>query len=138
MIPATEDGMSGSSGLSVGVDLVSVARIETMFKRWGNKFLERIFTPGEIEYCLGKSSPAPSLAARFAAKEAFFKAVSRRNRSPIGFKSVEVVMTDGGAPTLKAHGAAGVALGGLGASVSLSHDGDLAIAIVITSPEGRT
>jgi holo-[acyl-carrier protein] synthase len=137
MIPATEDGMTGSSGLSVGIDVVSIARIEMMLGRWGDRFLRRVFTEGEIEYCLGRSHPAPSLAARFAAKEAFFKAVSHSTQAAIGFKSIEVMMTEGGAPALTAHGAAGRALGDRSAAVSLSHDRDMAIAIVITSPEGR-
>jgi holo-[acyl-carrier protein] synthase len=138
MIPATEDGMIGPSGLSVGIDLVSVARVETMLERWGERFLRRVFTDGEIEYCLGRFRPAQSFAARFAAKEAFFKAVSRRSHDAIGFKNVEVVMNQNGGPALRARGAAEQALGNLVASVSLSHDQDLAIAVVVTSPEVRT
>lgn len=130
--------MIGSSGLSVGIDLVSVSRIETLLERWGDKFLRRVFTDSEIEYCLERFRPAQSLAARFAAKEAFFKAISKWSTDAIGFKEVEVVVGENGGPDLRAHGVAERALGKLIVSVSLSHDQDLAIAIVVTSPEVNT
>ena len=109
--------------------------------------MNRIFTRAEGDYCKSRHSPARSLAARFAAKEAFFKAVSGLNasrgdggsegRSTVGirFKDVEVVIEPEGAPRLKSSGAAKEALGRSRASVSLSHEEDMAIAIVITSPE---
>jgi holo-[acyl-carrier protein] synthase len=109
-----------------------------MLERWGDRFLRRVFTDGEIAYCMGRFRPAQSLAARFAAKEAFFKAVSKWINETIGFKNVEVVIGRNGGPDLKVHGAAERALGELVASVSLSHDRDLAIAIVVASAEVRT
>jgi len=139
--------MPAQDSISVGIDLVSVSRMESILDRWGDRFLRRIFTRAEADYCRSRHCPARSLAARFAAKEAFFKAVSGlnsarsegtgRNEGPAGirFKDVEVVMEPNGAPRLKSSGAARDALGGARASLSLSHEQDLAVAIVITSPE---
>jgi holo-[acyl-carrier protein] synthase len=117
--------------LSAGIDLVSVARIEAMLARWGERFLKRIYTDGEIAYCMSKASPAPSLAARFAAKEAFFKAVSAARAGAVSHKHIEVVVDDGGRPAIRAHGSARRALGGRASSLSLSHEEDLAVAVVV-------
>jgi holo-[acyl-carrier protein] synthase len=127
--------MTEAPGLGVGIDLVSVARIERMVDRWGMKFLSRVFTDGEIAYCAGRTRPGLSLAARFAAKEAFFKAVSRRNQGGIGYRSIEVVVSGDGRPALSAHGRAKEALGTLGAVLSISHDREIAVAVVVVSPE---
>jgi holo-[acyl-carrier protein] synthase len=123
---------------AVGIDIVAVDRIQGMLERWGRRFLDRVYTEREIEYCLRRAFPAMSLAARFAAKEAFFKAVSRRSREPIPFKDVEVVTDGAGAPELEIRGAARKALGELDASVSLAHERKMAIAVVMTSPGVKT
>jgi phosphopantetheine--protein transferase-like protein len=134
--------MCAQDSISVGIDLVSVSRIESILDRWGDRFLDRVFTTAEVDYCRARHSPARSLAARFAAKEAFFKAVSGRlpgsERPVIPFKDVEVLTEANGAPRLKPRRAASEALRGAQASVSLSHEQDLAVAIVITSPETRS
>jgi holo-[acyl-carrier protein] synthase len=122
----------------VGIDLVSITRIERMVRRWGRRFLERVFTGEEIEYCESRYAPAGSLAARFAAKEAFIKAVSGVGPGGIRYRDVEVVMNDDGVPVLRPHGKAKTALGGSHVRVSLSHEGDLAVAIVITCPEVKS
>jgi len=121
--------------LSVGVDMVSVLRMEATLARWGRRFLERIYTDQEITYCLERAHPALSLAARFAAKEAFFKAVSRTLTRSLAHKSIEVVVDERGIPDIKAHGRALEALGESRAALSISHERDHAIAVVITYPE---
>jgi holo-[acyl-carrier protein] synthase len=130
-----EESMSGQDRCSVGIDLVSVTRIEGMMGRWGRKFLERVFTAGEIEYCSGRHTPARSFAARFAAKEAFVKAVSAGRPGGIRYRDVEVAVGERGRPLIRPRGAAEVALGGGHAALSLSHEGDLAVAVVIVCPE---
>jgi holo-[acyl-carrier protein] synthase len=130
-----EEGMGGPGDLGVGIDLVSIGRIERMVGRWGRRFLERVFTRDEIEYCDSRYAPAGSLAARFAAKEAFIKAVSGARPGGIRYRDVEVVVNDSGVPGLRPRGTAKAALDGSYARLSLSHEGDLAIAIVITCPE---
>ena len=61
--------------LTCGVDLIEVARVHRVAEKHGDHFLRRIFTPVEIDYCAGRPNPWPHYAARFAAKEAFYKAV---------------------------------------------------------------
>jgi len=121
------------TGVSTGVDLVSISRIEGLVRRWGARFLKRVYTDGEIAYCQSQALPARSLAARFAAKEAFFKAVSPWHRGGLAHRSVEVVTLSGGAPAIRPSGKATLALAGRLASLSLSHERDLAIAVVVTS-----
>ncbi len=135
--------MLARDSISVGIDLVSVSRVESILSRWGDRFLERVFTRAEVDYCRSRHCPARSLAARFAAKEAFFKAVSGLNfarsegkgTAGIRFRDVEVVIEPNGAPRLEPTGAALEALGGARASVCISDEQYLAVAIVITSPE---
>jgi holo-[acyl-carrier protein] synthase len=127
--------MTGPGTYSVGVDLVSIGRIQRIIGRWGGRFLDRVFTAGEIAYCKGRNSPAESFAARFAAKEAFVKAVSRGHPGGIRYKDIEVVVGADGAPAITAHADAKAALGGGFAAVSLSHAEDFAVAVVITCLE---
>ena len=127
--------MAGPDTCKVGIDVISVARIEAVMTRWGAKFLERVFTSGEIEYCKSRHVPARSFAARFAAKEAFVKAVSGKRPGGIRYRDVEVVVNEGGVPALRPHGTAKLALGKRRAEVSLSHEENLAVAIVITCSE---
>jgi holo-[acyl-carrier protein] synthase len=119
--------------VSAGIDLVSVARIQRAFERWGERFLRRVFTEGEIAYSMSGAFPARSLAARFAAKEAFFKAVSARRDGAIAHKHIEVVVDAGGRPAIRPHEGARRALGRRASSLSISHEQDFAIAVVVTS-----
>jgi len=130
--------MGDRGTLGVGIDLVSIKRIEHVVERWGRRFLERIFTDAEIDYCESRYAPAGSLAARFAAKEAFIKAVSGTGQVGIRYRDIEVVVNKRGVPGLKARGTAKAAVGESDTRVSLSHEGDLAVAIVITSPEVKS
>lgn len=130
--------MGDPGRLGVGIDLVSIKRIELMVGRWGRRFLERVFTRAEIEYCESRYAPAGSLAARFAAKEAFIKAVSGTRPGGIRYRDVEVVVNGHGVPRLRPRGTAKTALGESHTSVSLSHEGDLAVAVVITCPEVKS
>lgn len=133
--------MPAQNGIGVGIDLVSVPRVQSILERWGDRFLKRVFTRAEVDYCRSRHSPARSLAARFAAKEAFFKAVSGMgggSAEGMRFNDVEVVIGADGAPRLITSGGAKVALGGSRASLSLSHEQDMAVAIVITSPESKS
>ena len=125
--------MVNSTDFSVGIDLVSVARMDAVVERWGERFLRRVFTGEEVDYCRSKSNPARSLAARFAAKEAFFKAVAAHGASGVPLKEIEVVISDRGAPELVAHGKAALALGKRKAALSISHDRDYAVAVVMTT-----
>lgn len=121
--------------LTTGVDLVEIPRVERALARFGERFLERVYTPDEVRFSRGR--PA-ELAARFAAKEATAKAlgVGMRLLSPIGigWRDVEVLNQLSGKPYVTLHGRArelAEAQGLTEWALSLSHDGGLAIAFVV-------
>jgi holo-[acyl-carrier protein] synthase len=124
----------GGMVLGVGIDMVEISRVERAAERFGERFLRRTFTPGEREHCARKNRAWESFAARFAVKEAAFKALGAGWAECGGFLSVEVVSDAEGRPGVVFHGAAsriartrGVA----GAHVSITHDSGFAAAVVI-------
>ena len=84
---------------AVGIDIVEIYRIQQSIDRFGDRFLQRIFTDKEIEYCHGKSKAAQHYAARFAAKEAVYKAA--RSIEFISMKQIEIERKPSGEPTVK-------------------------------------
>ncbi len=99
-------------------------------ERYGQRFLDRVFTPGEIAYCRGRPH---NLAARFAAKEAVMKALGTGVRG-VGWKDIEVVRQDSGAPAILLHKRAKSRAQRLGLeeiTVSMSHSRDYAVAFVL-------
>ena len=120
--------------LGVGTDLIEIARIEKSVTRFGDHFLDRVFTPGEIAYCRQKKHAAESLAARFAAKEAGAKALGTGISRGIIWKEIEVRRNPGERPTLHLSGRAAERASQMGVnrlSLSLSHSRDVAFAVVI-------
>ena len=115
--------------VSVGVDIVEVGRIADAIERWGSRFLDRIYTPTEIAYCREKTRPAESFAVRFAAKEAFAKAL-KIGRVSI-WREVEVVRGEGPRPSVLLHGAARQLVGARRVDLSLSHATTHAVAVVL-------
>jgi len=125
-----------SGGLSSGVDLVDIARLQDTLDRYGERFLTRVFTPHELVEA-GKN-PA-SLAARFAAKEAAAKALGC-GIGAVTWREIEVRRSPARKPELVLHGAAAKLAQELGLthwSVSLSHTHTTAIALVVASGECR-
>jgi len=118
----------------LGVDVVSVERIATALERHGDRFRDRCFRPGEIALARRRGAAgAQALAGRWAAKEAFVKAVGA-GAGVFGYRDVEVVSTGEGAPELKLHGAAAEALAAVGGErtmLSLSHERTTAVAVVV-------
>lgn len=94
--------MVSNMNLSCGVDLIEVDRVAAVVARWGDRFLTRIFTAGEIAYCRGQ---VPELAVRFAAKEATSKALGT-GIAGISWREMEVVPDRRGKPTMVLHGKA--------------------------------
>src|SRR5207245_2299169 len=82
----------------LGVDLVEIARIREILERHGERFLARVYTEAEVAYCRTHREPAPSLAARFAAKEAAFKVLGTGWGEGVRWRDVEVVRDPRGAP----------------------------------------
>ncbi len=76
--------------IGTGIDIVNIERIERMMDRWGDIFLNRVFTENEIEWCRQRNRPSECFAIRFAAKEAFLKAIGWGLRNGIQWKDIEV------------------------------------------------
>jgi holo-[acyl-carrier protein] synthase len=119
--------MDGDWTFTLGVDITEVVRIRAAVRRWGDHFLRRHFTPDEIAYCRAKARPAESLAARFAAKEAFAKAY--RGSGTVHWLDVEVVM-EGKRPVYRLRGEAAR----FEAQLSLSHTHAHAVAVAAVRP----
>ena len=120
--------------LGSGVDIIEISRVRQVLERYGQRFLDRVFTSEEAAYCRGR---APNLAVRFAAKEATMKALGTGIRG-VDWKDVEVVRQDSGAPSILLHGrgkARAQRLGVLEISVSLSHSREYAVAFVVIRRE---
>jgi holo-[acyl-carrier protein] synthase len=117
-----------------GIDIAEVPRIREAIDRFGQRFIERIYTSGEIRYCDSKANRIERYAARFAAKEAAMKALGTGWNHGVRWRDCEVVRLPGGRPTISFHGKAGeiaVKLGMKNAALSISHTADQAIAQVI-------
>ena len=115
----------------IGVDLVQIPRMRRVVERWQDRFLRRVFTDAELAYCRKRRDPVPHLAARFAAKEAALKALGIGLRLGVSWRELEVRRERGQAPVLLLSGKSlkiGQALGGRRLLVSLTHDGDYALA----------
>ena len=120
--------------IGVGTDLVEIKRIERTMQRYGERFLNRVFTERERAECLRRPNEAEALAARFAAKEAAMKALGTGYRQGVVFQDLEVRHQPTGKPELLFSGIArerAVALSVRAAHVSLTHDGGNALAVVI-------
>jgi holo-[acyl-carrier protein] synthase len=118
----------------IGVDIVEISRMEKVIERWGERFLRRVFTEGEIAFCQKKGRPAARFALRFAAKEAFAKALGSGFRDGLGFRQIEVKRDSNGRPILGLHGRGKKMCEGRGIAkshLSLSDDGRYAIAMVV-------
>jgi holo-[acyl-carrier protein] synthase len=120
--------------VGTGIDIAEVSRIGQSIARFGDRFLQRIFTAGEIHYCDSKANRVERYAARFAAKEAAMKALGTGWSHGVRWRDCEVVRLPGGRPTIKFHGRAGeiaATLGVKNTALSLSHTAEQAIAQVI-------
>ncbi|MBX3460995.1 MAG: holo-ACP synthase [Planctomycetes bacterium] len=124
--------------LGIGTDIVEVARIERLLRDKGDDFKARVFTPAEIDYCRNKANPALHYAGRFAAKEAFMKAIGTGWAKGVGFGEIGVLNNDEGKPALHVSGEAKKVLDGFGPSflwLSISHTRQYATATVIIESE---
>lgn len=119
------------SVVGVGVDLAQIGRLRRVLERWDDRFLRRVFTEEEIAYCRRRRDPAQHFAARFAAKEATLKALGTGLSLGTRWREMEVGRERGQAPTMTLHGRCrevALARGGRRVLVSLTHDGDYAMA----------
>jgi holo-[acyl-carrier protein] synthase len=119
--------------VGLGTDLIEIARIQRSVERYGESFLHRVYTPGEIAYCQAKKNSAESFAARFAAKEAGAKAIGTGISRGVSWKEFEVRRRPGQRPELHLSGRAAEIAARLGIrrfTLSLSHSRELSIAVV--------
>ena len=117
-----------------GVDIVEIPRVRRVAEMYGQRFLDRVYTEREQQYCRGRP---PQLATRFAAKEAVMKTLGTGVRG-VAWREIEVVRRPGRAPTIELHGRAAAAARRMGIgsiAVSLSHSGELALAFVVAESD---
>jgi len=120
--------------LGLGSDLIEIARIAASIDRFGERFLRRVFTPGEIAYCQRKKNAAESFAARFAAKEAGAKALGTGISQGVSWLELEVQREPSGRPLLALSGRAAMRAEKMGmarVSLSLTHSRDVSLAVVV-------
>jgi holo-[acyl-carrier protein] synthase len=121
--------------LGTGIDMVEIERVARSIERYGSRFLERVYTPGEIAYCQRKRrNAAESFAARFAAKEAAAKALGTGIGLGVTWREIEVGREPAGRPLLLLHGRAAefaAAMGVRNCSLSITHTGMASMAMVI-------
>ena len=124
--------------IGIGIDVIQNERIAHSLERFGDRFLNRIFTEGETAYCKGCARPEIHYAARWAAKEAAFKALGTGWAAGVKWKDVDVHRLPSGQPELHLHGEAlnrATALGAGRFFVSLTHDRTVSAAVVILETE---
>jgi holo-[acyl-carrier protein] synthase len=117
--------------LGIGMDMVDIARIKASLERFGESFVSKLFTEHEIAYCGAKALPAQHFAARFAAKEAFSKAIATGWAGTFQWKDVEVVNDESGKPSFRLYGATAAQFGTRSIFLSLTHTETSAAAFVV-------
>jgi holo-[acyl-carrier protein] synthase len=119
--------------IGLGLDATEIDRIAEMIDKYGERFLRRVYTEGEIAYCRRRRDGSPSFAARFAAKEAAMKALGTGQSQGVFWTGIEVVRRHG-PPQLRFNGGALArfeAMGATGSLLTLTHSRDLAMAHVM-------
>jgi holo-[acyl-carrier protein] synthase len=119
--------------IGIGMDATDLSRVADLLEKYGDRFLRRVFTDGEIAYCTKRRNPVPHLAGRFAVKEAAMKALGTGQSRGVLWKDIEVVRA-GGPPRLKLHGGAARRAGEMGVTqsmVTITHSESLALAQVL-------
>lgn len=125
----------------VGIDLVNIQRLETVLQKWGDRFVKRVFTDGEADFCFKRAHPASRLALRFAAKEAFSKAIGLGMRKGLRWRDIEVFHHVGGRPGLRLQGRSSEICRERKITrfhVSLSDEGLYGMAVVILEGDDET
>jgi holo-[acyl-carrier protein] synthase len=120
--------------VGLGTDLIEIERVQQSLDRFGERFMQKIFTEGEIAYCQRKKQAAESFASRFAAKEAAAKALGTGISRGIAWKEIEVRREPGERPTLHLNGRAAERAAAMGVRhfhLSLTHSREVAMAVVI-------
>jgi len=131
---------AGASLLNVGVDVIEVERVQQVYERQKDRFLKRVFTREEQDYCFSKSNPYPHLAARFAAKEAVSKTFSTGIGKLFGWTSCSIYHGPRMQPLVRLDEQGKALLAALGATdvrVTLSHTKTTAVAVAVLVKEDQ-
>lgn len=117
--------------VSIGIDIAEVARMKQAVERWGQHFLEKVFTPSEISFCQNRANRYQALAARFACKEAVSKCLGTGFRRGVSPKMIEIVDNEHSRPMVLLHGRAAQAGAGCRFHLSLSHERSMVVAVAV-------
>ena len=123
--------------IGVGLDATEIERVARMIEWYGDRFIHRVFTEGEVAYCRARRDFASSFAARFAAKEAAMKALGTGHSRGVFWTGIEVVRRHG-PPQIRFHGGAAerfTSMGGTTSLLTLTHSRELAMAHVLLMKE---
>jgi holo-[acyl-carrier protein] synthase len=118
--------------IGIGIDIIEISRIKKSIERFGDRFLDKIFTSGEVEYCMSKANKFQHFAARFSAKEAVAKALSTGWNNEFSWQNIEVFNAPTGMPYVKLTGKLEAFLAdGKELKISMSHSTDYVTCVAI-------
>jgi holo-[acyl-carrier protein] synthase len=120
---------------SIGIDIAEVQRMKQAVERWGDHFLEKVFTPSEIAFCRDRANRYQAYAARFAAKEAVSKCLGTGFHRGVSPRTIEIVDNEHSRPSVKLHGRAAEAGAGCRFHLSLSHERSMVVAVAVMEKE---
>jgi holo-[acyl-carrier protein] synthase len=118
----------------IGIDLIRISRIDRLLRRWRDRFTGKVFTAAEVVECSARPRPAAAFALRFAAKEAFSKALGTGVRQGVSWVDIETISMPGGRPCLRVHGKTGSLCSERKITafhLSLSDEGEYGSAVVV-------
>ena len=115
----------------IGIDIIEIDRIREMIERHGDRFVLKIFTDREIEYCRSKKIPFQHFAGRYAAKEAFSKAIATGWRGEFRWRDIEVSNNEFGQPSITLYGKLAERIGSDKLLISMSHSDNTVVAFVV-------
>ncbi len=116
----------------IGIDIIEIDRVKDSVEKYGDHFLRKVYTQTELDYCLGKGNKYQHLAARFAAKEAVFKALSTGWNKDVGWQDIEIYNEPNGLPLVNLKGEVGSFLNdGKNLKISMSHSRDYVTCVAI-------
>ncbi|EQA47318.1 holo-[acyl-carrier-protein] synthase [Leptospira broomii serovar Hurstbridge str. 5399] len=124
--------------ISIGNDIVENDRIRDLLEKHGERFLKRVFSETEIQYCTGRKDPVPHLSGRFCVKEAFIKAIEAGEKVALDMREIELFGKEFGKKELVLHGKSKelfIEKGYSGVSVSISHAENYSTAVVVLYKE---
>ena len=121
----------------LGVDIIEIARVGDLAARYGQRFLQKIFTPAEIDYCTSRHHAAQHFAARFAAKEALSKALTTGWTGTFRWTDIETRNEPSGQPVMSVRGPLRDILSGTTLHVTMSHSASHVVAVVVIEDASR-